>query len=68
MQKIYIDRSYLSEKLGIDERNFVICDVKSDFDHIEFMIALDSEANDSDKDIYVDLSFGNQNIRRLKLN
>lgn len=42
--KLYVDKSYLAEKLGIEESQFAIGKVESNLSEIEFTILIDEDA------------------------
>jgi hypothetical protein len=64
--KLYIDKNFLSEKLGIDEDQFVIGNVVSNDSMIEFTVFIDDSANVGLKEFVFQVE-PNINIRRRRL-
>lgn len=63
--KFYIDKKFLSEKLGIDEDQMVIANVTSDDNMIEFSVFIDDSVNVGLKEFVFQVE-SNMNIRRRR--
>lgn len=44
MATVYINKSYIAEKLGIDESKFVFGDIQGDSREIQFNVFIESDA------------------------
>lgn len=63
---VYIDKKYITEKLGIDENQFVFGDIEGDSNEIQFKVFIDSDAEVKSASPVIEGS-DNWSIRRQRL-